>query len=41
MQYSYFAFLYVKNIFLPLRCFESVYDMFLCKYSEKYSCYIR
>ena len=34
MQYSYFVLLYVKNIFLPLHCFKSVYDMFLCKYSE-------
>ena len=34
MQYSYFVFLCVKNIFLSLHCFKSVYDMFLCKYSE-------
>ena len=34
MQYSYFTLLCVKNIFLPLRCFKSVCDVFLCKYSE-------
>lgn len=34
MQYSYFVLLCDKNIFLPLHCFKSVCDMFLCKYSE-------
>ena len=34
MQYSYLVFLCVKNIFLPLHCFKSVCDVFLCKYSE-------
>ncbi len=34
MQYSYLVFLHVKNIFLSLRRFKSVCEMFVCKYSE-------
>ena len=34
MQYSYLAFLHIKNIFLSLRCFKNICKMFLCKYNE-------
>lgn len=33
MQYSYFVFLCIKNIFLSLRRFKGVCEMYICKYS--------